>query len=146
MQKHIHKMYEGAVKQVLTGRELEAAVLRKAALRLKTCRAACEQAGPSGELLEALRMNQSIWSILQTELLDTNNPLPQPLRLNLLKLSKIVDRETMALTAQPSVDKLELLIDINLGIAEGLLANRNQPLPMAAQQPNSQYALQPVCA
>jgi flagellar protein FlaF len=73
-------------------------------------------------LVQALEMNRAIWSVLQAELMNTGNPLPQPVKVNLLKLSRIVDRVTFEIMAEPAADKLELLIDINVGIAEGLLS------------------------
>ena len=113
--------YQSAVKQVLGGRELEAAVLHKAANRLRSCRHDLNGT-ISEQLSQALAMNRAIWTVIQGDLLDANNPLPQPLRVNLLKLSSIVDRVTLEIMAEPIADKLELLIDINTGIAEGLLS------------------------
>lgn len=113
--------YQSAVKQVLGGRELEAAVLQKAASRLRNCRDAW-----SGEMTdqcrEAVEMNRAIWTVLQGELMAAGNPLPQPLKVNLLKLSLIIDRVTLGLLASPALSDIDLLIDINMGIAEGLLS------------------------
>lgn len=114
-------VYQSAVKQVLGGRELEAAVLQKAAHKMRSCRQNWD-GSLSDALSQALTMNRAIWTVFQGELLDTNNPLPQPIRVNLLKLSRIVDRVTFEIMAEPEADKLELLIDINIGIAEGLLS------------------------
>lgn len=113
--------YQSAVKQVLGGRELEAAVLQKAANRMRCCRQNWD-GSLNDALSQALAMNRAIWTVFQGELLDTSNPLPQPIRVNLLKLSRIVDRVTFEIMAEPVADKLDLLIDINSGIAEGLLS------------------------
>src|SRR5688572_15711799 len=114
-------VYQSAVKQVLGGRELEAAVLQKSANRLSACRDG--EVTMNAQLSQALDMNRSVWTVLQNELMDTASPLPQPIRVNLLKLSRIVDRVTLEVIAEPVADKIDLLIDINTGIAEGLLSN-----------------------
>ena len=100
--------------------ELEAAVLQ-AANRMCSCRQNWDGC-LNDALSQALAMNRTIWTVFQGELLDTNNPLPQPIRVNLLKLSRIVERVIFEIMAEPVADKLELLIDINLGIADGLLS------------------------
>ena len=137
-------MYESAVREVRTGRELEAAVLRNSARKLQQCRDTWTSEQPA-DLPEALRINQSIWSILQRELLDEANPLPATLKANLLKLSVIVDRQTLDLVQQPAPEKLDLLVDINLGIAEGL---STQPIGLhvvpSAEVPA--YGNEAVCA
>jgi|WetSurMetagenome_2_1015567.scaffolds.fasta_scaffold416192_2 flagellar biosynthesis activator protein FlaF len=144
MRNYAQVMYESAVKEVRTGRELEAAVLRNAARKLQQCRDNWNSV-PAAELPEALRINQSIWSILQRELLDEANPLPTPLKANLLKLSVIVDRQILDLVQQPEAEKLDLLVDINLGIAEGLSA---QPigLHLVPKNDGPVYGVEAVCA
>jgi flagellar protein FlaF len=113
--------YQSAVKQVLGGRELEAAVLQKAANRLRKCKAAWT-GELSAQCREAIEMNRAIWTVFQGELMERSNPMPQSLKVNLLKLSLIVDRVTLELLASPVVEKIDLLIDVNTGIAEGLLS------------------------
>ena len=111
--------YESAVRGTLSGRDLEAAVLRKSAQRLKACQ---DNWATSGEqdLNEALRMNQAIWNLFQAELLESGGQLPPQLRANLLKLSLLVDRESLQILADPDPARLTLLVDINLSIAAGL--------------------------
>lgn len=113
--------YQSAVKQVLTGRELEAAVLHKAASRLRVCHANWDGT-LNDQLAQALEMTRAIWTVLQGDLMDTTSPLPQPLRVNLLKISSLIDRLVLEIVAEPVQAKVELLIDINVGIAEGLLS------------------------
>jgi flagellar protein FlaF len=91
----------------LAGRELEAAVLNKAA-----------------ELLDnALKYNQTLWSVFQAELMDEANPLPVELRRNILSLSTFVDRRTFEVLAYPEPTKLDILIKINRSLADGLMAH-----------------------
>jgi flagellar biosynthesis activator protein FlaF len=145
MRNYAQVMYESAVREVRTGRELEAAVLRNAARKLQHCRQTWATGQQPTELPEALRINQSVWSILQRELLDEANPLPAPLKANLLKLSIIVDRQILDLVQQPAAEKLDLLVDINLGIAEGLSA---QPIGLhVVPKPEVEsYGAEAVCA
>jgi flagellar protein FlaF len=117
MQSYALAAYDSAVREVLSGRELEGTVLRKSALRLRACQ---ENPGDVLEMMEALRLNQAIWSVFQSELLEPTNALPQALRANLLRLSLVVDRETLEAQRTTSAEALDLLIDINLAIAEGL--------------------------
>lgn len=144
MLNHALAMYESAVREVRTGRELEAAVLRNAASKLELCREQWVSSAPR-ELAEALQMNQAIWSIFQGDLLDAANELPVGLKANLLKLSVIVDRYTLDIQTNPEAEKLDLLIDINLAIAEGLAA-RVAALQLVPAATDSMYGAEAVCA
>jgi len=53
-------------------------------------------------------------------LLDENNPLPQQIRENVLRLSAFIDRRIFDTLAYPSPEKLDILININTNIAAGL--------------------------
>lgn len=69
---------------------------------------------------EALRLNLRIWTIIQAEQLTGDNPLPEPIRRNILTLCNFIDRHTLATIAEPSVQRAIVLIDINRNIAAGL--------------------------
>ena len=103
----------------LTDRELEASVLTKAALRLKECRDNWDDDN-NMKLDKALRYNQQIWSIFQSELLREDNTLPNQLKFNILQLSVFVDKRTFEVMAYPSPEKLTIMININLNLAAGL--------------------------
>lgn len=107
----------------LAGRELEAAVLNKAATLLEDVVGHwTEDAGH--ELLDnALKYNQTLWSVFQAELMDGDNPLPPELRQNILSLSTFVDRRTFEVMAYPEPTKLDILIKINRSLADGLMAH-----------------------
>lgn len=64
--------------------------------------------------------NLRFWTVVQADAIDENCPLPAPLRKNLLKLSSVVDRRTLEIIENPTPDKLDLLISINISCAEGL--------------------------
>jgi flagellar protein FlaF len=107
----------------MSGREIEAAALTKTALKLKECQRNWEAVDRNIQLNEALRINQIIWSIFQSELTSKDNPLSKQLKENILNLSLFIDRQIIEVMAFPSPEKLDILIDINMNIASGLRGN-----------------------
>ena len=112
--------YESVAKATLTGREIEAAVLTKAALKLKNCQDNWEAPDRENKLDEALKYNQRVWSIFQSELSREDHELPNNLRLDILRLAALIDRRIFETMAFPSPDKLKIVIDINNNLAAGL--------------------------
>ena len=112
--------YESVDKSTMSGREIEAAVLTKAARKLKECRDNWETNDRNEKLDIALKFNQRIWSIFQSELVREDNPLPQKLKVDILSLSAFIDRRIFEIMAQPAPEKLKIIIDINNNIAAGL--------------------------
>jgi flagellar protein FlaF len=112
--------YDSGVKATASIRDLEAAVLFKAARLLEACRQRWDATDRPARLAEALRHNQRLWTLFQSELMRTDQELPAELRVNLLRLSAFVDRRTFEILAQPEAQKLQVLIDINRNIAAGL--------------------------
>jgi flagellar protein FlaF len=102
------------------GRDVEAEVLTKAALKLKACQESWAENGQPARLTAALQYNQHIWTIFQVELEKPENPLPNALKADLLKLSLFVDKRTFETMAYPAPEKLTILININHNIAAGL--------------------------
>ncbi|MDD3951642.1 MAG: flagellar biosynthesis regulator FlaF, partial [Desulfobacterales bacterium] len=90
------------------------------ALMLQDCRKNWDAVGRQEKLTEALRSNQVIWSVLQSELARDDNPLPLDIRRNLLTLSVFIDKRIIQIMAHPAPEKLQVLIDINLNLAAGL--------------------------
>jgi flagellar protein FlaF len=113
--------YETVNKTTMSGREIEATVLNQAALKLKECQDNWNADDRDERLDAALNFNQQIWSILQGELVKTDNPLPQQIRQNLLALSAYVDKRIFEIMAFPSPEKLNIVIEINRNIAAGLI-------------------------
>ncbi|MEN8780206.1 MAG: flagellar biosynthesis regulator FlaF [Desulfobacterales bacterium] len=116
--------YETVSKMTMSGRETEAAVLTKAARKLKACQEHWDTAQRVDMLEEALKFNQRIWSIFQSELSHEDNPLPKKLRLDIIRLSSFIDKRIFETMAEPSPEKLSIIIDINNNLAAGL---RNSP-------------------
>jgi flagellar protein FlaF len=104
----------------ISGRETEARVLTKAAVLLKYCQDNWQAADRREKLHEALSYNQRIWSWIQGELLDDNNPLPKSIKENILSLSVLIDKRIFNIMAYPAPEKLKIIIDINLNLAAGL--------------------------
>ena len=118
--------YESVNKMTMSGRGIEAAVLTKAARKLKDCQEKWALGDHEDKLEDALRYNQRIWSIFQAELAKDDHPLPKRLRSDILKLSSFIDRRIFETIASPSPEKLSIVIRINENIAAGL---RGSPSP-----------------
>jgi len=112
--------YEMVDKATMSGHEIEAAVLSRAALKLKECQDKWNADDIDEKLKAALEYNQRIWSILQGELVKPDHPLPRQIRHNLLALSAFIDKRVFEIMAFPSPEKLKIVIDINCNIAAGL--------------------------
>jgi len=112
--------YKKTVKATNTGRELEASVLTRGAMLLKECKEKWNGEGHFKRLDEALRFNQRIWTIFQDEMIREDNPLPVEIRQNILNLSLFIDKRIIEVMREPDPEKLNILIGINLNIAQGL--------------------------
>ncbi len=104
----------------MSGREIEAAALTRCAILLKECQHHWNEPNRDAMLDEALRINQMVWSILQSELVRDDNPLPVEIRQNILTLSVFIDNRIIQVMAHPEPEKLKIIIDINLNLAAGL--------------------------
>jgi len=116
--------YDKVSRATMNGRDVEAAVLTKAAMKLKQCQTDWNRPDRDAALNAALKFNQRIWSIFQAEIDRKENPLPEELKIDLLRLSLFVDKRIFEMMAYPSPEKLTILININNNIAAGL---RTQP-------------------
>ena len=105
-------------------RELEAAVLLKAASRLQAVRD--DWQGRRSDLDEALTFNRKLWTILVTSVTDADNPLPVAIKNNIANLAIFVFERTITVMTEPGPEKLSALVTINREIAAGL---RSQPAP-----------------
>lgn len=112
--------YKKTIDATISGRELEASVLTKAAHMLRSCREHWDDEDRFVKLDEALIFNQKIWTIFQDELIREDNPLPGKLRADILNLSLFIDKRIVEVMGDPSPEKLDAIIDINLNLAAGL--------------------------
>ena len=120
--------YKQVDKDTNSGRETEARVLSRAALKLKKCQENWGRADSDQQLDEALRYNQKIWSLFQGELEREDNPLPGKLKVDVLRLAAFIDKRIFEVMAFPSPEKLNIIININQNLAAGL---RGSPEPGA---------------
>ena len=115
-------------------RSTEAWALGEASRRL----ALAAKMSDGGEALrEALRLNARLWSIFQAALSEPDCPLPKDVRDNVLALSVMIDRHTMARLGDLDGSKVGPILDINRAIAEGLSA---RPAQSAASAPTTRPA------
>ncbi len=112
--------YNTINKATMSGREIEAAVLTKAAVKLRECQERWDAEDREERLSEALQFNQRIWSIFQGELVKEDHPLPKKVRYDVLRLSAFIDKRILETMASPAPEKLGVVIDINNNIAAGL--------------------------
>ena len=122
--------YRSTEKATLNGRSLEAHVLNTAAIKLKECQNNWEGKDSYARLVEALKLNQKVWSIFQVELSAEDNPLPKQLRIDLLRLGRFIDQRIMDIMAFPEAEKLTAIININNNIAAGLQGNPGGTTPV----------------
>ena len=114
------KAYESVGKATQSGREIEAAVLTKAAVKLKECQDSWDAPDRDQKLDEALKYNQRIWSIFQSELSRDDHEMPKKLRLDILRLAAFIDKRIFETMAFPEPGKLNIVININNNLAAGL--------------------------
>lgn len=114
------KHYQSVERESISGRETEARVLTQAALKLIYCQENWDAPDRKKCLEEALQYNQRIWSIFQSEVSNPNNPLPNEIKINILNLSRFIDKRIIAIMASPQPEKLNAIIRINQNIAAGL--------------------------
>lgn len=119
-----YKAYEDTAAATLSGPELEARVLSKAALKLKKCQENWDSDTRRAELEDAFEYNQRIWSIFQAELTKPDHPMDRDLRQNLLNLSIFIDKRMLETRAFPAPEKLTAIININNGVAAGLMSSQ----------------------
>jgi flagellar biosynthesis activator protein FlaF len=89
--------------------------------------AACDPGVTREQMLEAVRINWRLWTIIQAEQADPDCATPKPIREGLLNLANFVDKRSIDLLALPTAEKLQPLININRNIAAGLLGTDLPP-------------------
>lgn len=112
--------YKATQQMAMSGREIEAAALTRAATLLSDCQQKWDAPDRDEALDEALRINQTIWSLFQAELVKEDNPLPKELRQDILSLSVFIDQRIFDIMAYPTPEKLTAIINLNMNLAAGL--------------------------
>ncbi|HVN98145.1 MAG TPA: flagellar biosynthesis regulator FlaF [Syntrophorhabdaceae bacterium] len=103
-----------------SGRELEASVLTNGAHLLKDCQLHWNEKDRFRRLDAALTFNQRLWTVFQSELIKEDNPLPVKLKADILSLSIFIDKRIVEIMQDPTPEKLNAVININLNLAAGL--------------------------
>ncbi|MGX5737102.1 flagellar biosynthesis regulator FlaF [Bosea thiooxidans] len=103
---------------VVSPRELEAALLVKAATRLQIVADDWDQR--AGELDDALSYNRRLWTLLVSAVIAEDNPLPVGIKQNILGLGNFIFNQTFRIAADPKPQSLGVLVSINRDIAAGL--------------------------
>lgn len=137
------KNYQQSYSKIPTGgnpRQTEAWALTEAARRMKDA-----QKDPANKdaILGAMRLNWRLWTIFQAELSSPQCPLPSEIRQNVLSLCNFVDKMAVDILADPTPEKLNVLITINRELAAGLFATppgataapESEATPSASGQP-----------
>jgi flagellar protein FlaF len=109
--------YSDAQKTAMSPREVEAMALTKAAFLLEEAK---KDVDNYQAFSQALRFNHLLWTIIQTDITDKNNLLPPELKANIMSLSIFVDKQTAKALAEGTANLLDVLININRNLAEGL--------------------------
>ena len=111
-------------------RSTEAWALSEASRRLVVA-AKSEDGGKS--LRDALVLNQRLWTIFQTAMVEPDCPLPREIRDNVLALSIMMDRQILQRLGDLDGTKLQPILDINRCVAEGLAQTPQVPGDAVAQ-------------
>ena len=115
--------YADTQKSSMSPREVEAMAFTKAALMLEEAKANIED---YDSYASALKFNQLLWTIIQADVVDKDNQLPPQIKANILSVSIFVDRQTIKALADTQILHLDVLIDINKNLAEGLMTNNEE--------------------
>jgi flagellar protein FlaF len=110
--------YAQMQKSSMSPREIEAMAFTKAALLMEDAK---KNLDDYDNYASALKFNQLLWTIIQADVVDKANKLPDVLKANILSLSIFVDKQTIKALADTKVDYLDSLININKNLAEGLM-------------------------
>ncbi|MES2906424.1 MAG: flagellar biosynthesis regulator FlaF [Pseudomonadota bacterium] len=131
--------YANTAKISLSGRDLEAHLLLKAAAKLQAIKDKWVQSetGVEAHLLdnrrlwdgwsaietdlsEALVYNRKLWTVFIGSVTDETSQLPKGIRENIANLGIFIFSRTVEIEASPVPVKLNALIDINRNVAAGL--------------------------
>src|SRR5579862_4914961 len=88
-------VYQSAQRVAISGRELEATLLFKAARQLEAVVRTWDAPDRKARLRAALEYNTRLWSVFHASMEDPDQQLPKEVRLNLLQLVRFIDRRTL---------------------------------------------------
>ena len=130
--------YAQQQKRNLSPREVEAMAFTKAAVLLEEAKS---KIGNIEEYSKALRFNHLLWTIIQADLTEPENQLPNEIKANVMSLSIFVDKQTTKAMRSTSTTDLDVLININRNLAAGLRSTpQTAPAEVARPQKSSESA------
>lgn len=118
MQNNAALAYRQVGAQTLSPRLLEANLLSRAAGQMQRIRDDWET--NRMELISALMFNRKLWTVFLGSVTGEGSELPNALRENIANLGIFVMKRTLEVLAEPSPNKLTVLININRELAAGL--------------------------
>ena len=138
MQSRGYQTYATAQHTTISLRELERRALARAIHELSVVRDNYTP-GKEGYALytDALKFNQKLWTLIQSNIVDNPTEGTPELRANFLELSLFVDRHTLQAMRDPNPDSLTALIDINKNISGGLFNTDTKAESATAPSPTS---------
>jgi flagellar biosynthesis activator protein FlaF len=120
MSKNKVAAYQQQQKRNLSPREVEAMAFTKAAVLLEDAK---KHVDNIDEYSKALRFNHLLWTIIQADLTEPENELPDEIKANVMSLSIFVDKQTTKALRSSTPTDLDVLININRNLAAGLRSN-----------------------
>lgn len=124
MIRHPTDAYQHGQRLALTPCAAEASAFTKAALLLVKAK---YREDDYTSYATAVKFNQVLWTLIQSDLSEDPGRFPDDLRSDLLSLSLFVDKQTVKALSEPKAEHLEPLIEIDRNIARGLRAKEKAP-------------------
>ena len=115
--------YDRIRMKTLSGRDIEAAVLEKAAVNLRKAQNEMEPGRINDTVEDALNFNKRIWDVFRADWQNPDSHLPREVRQNLLSLCVFLTKQMLDFRADPVPEKLESMARINETLIDGLRGN-----------------------
>tara|TARA_Y100001935_G_scaffold243118_1_gene234211 strand:+ start:626 stop:1045 length:420 start_codon:yes stop_codon:yes gene_type:complete len=123
------KAYETAQKTAIHLDELERLVIARATYRMTSASETFQKSKEGyDKYADALKYNQKLWTLIQSNILENPTSCTATLRNSLLNLSLFIDKQTITALRNPNPDHLIPLIKINKSISEGLHSPKTKNL------------------
>ena len=137
MYKQALKAYENAQKTAIQLKELERLAIARTTHKLTKARDNFRHGKESyDQYANALKFNQKLWTLIQSNIADNPTSGTASLRQSLLNLSLFIDKQTMTALRNPDPDNITPLIEINKSISGGLYSQKTQSeVKTQTQQP-----------
>jgi len=124
MRNQLNKLYrQTQMDSAPSGRQIEISILEMASSKLRGQMSDEGDVPWSRSLDEALKFNQKVWDVFSADWMSPESQLPRTLRQNLLSIAVFVKKKTFTVMANPSRSDVELLIQLNDNIIDGLRAD-----------------------